>query len=357
MNIMNYILTVLIISMSVFVRSRPLNQDDITVSENDVEAHSILPEILSGVPEPEYLTNPEEPQYNTVYDTSIYNSIDTGVRKKYTHYQPAMSVHQPWSNRARSGHGYHYQPRPAPPHSLYPQQLPVPGHGGYPQPLPAVVRGQRHRQVHQGHGGYDVSHQNQHFQDFKIKKNVNSTDKLDKESVPSVNTDLVKYDYSAPYEHNNYHHKLDYDHSHYDHHMQDVYGKNYDHGHYDHHRQDVNGKNNDHGHYDHHIQDVYGKNYDHGHYDHHIQDVYERDYDHGHHDHHLQDMYGKTNNTEPIESQNWSFGSFLSSVWPFNYHGHGHGQNHRGLGGPGALPEIGLDAVQEVSKDHLLFTP
>jgi len=340
MNIMNYILTVLIISMSVFVRSRPLNQDDITVSENDVEAHSILPEILSGVPE--YLTNPKEPQYNTAYDTSIYNSIDTGVGNKYTHYQPAMSVHQPWSNRARSGHGYHYQPRPAPPHSLYPQLLPVPGHGGYPQPLPAVVRGQQHRQVHHGHGHgvYDVSNQIQHFQDFKIKKNVNSTDKLDKESVPSVNTDLVKYDYSAPYEHNNYHHKLDYDHGHYDHHIQDMYGKNYDHGHYDHH-----------------IQDVYGKNYDHGHYDHHIQDVYERDYDHGHHDHHLQDMYGKTNNTEPIESQNWSFGSFLSSVWPFNYHGHGHGQNHRGLGGPGALPEIGLDAVQEVSKDHLLFTP
>jgi len=77
------------------------------------------------------------------------------------------------------------------------------------------------------------------------------------------------------------------------------------------------------------------------------------------HDHPTDTMYMDNNSSLPLHQypgyasthHNWSVGSWLSSLWPFNHHG----QQHGGLAG--TLPEVGQDAAQQVPREHLVFTP
>ena len=81
---------------------------------------------------------------------------------------------------------------------------------------------------------------------------------------------------------------------------------------------------------------------------------------HNHEQHQLTgDMYMDNNSSLPLHQypgyasthHNWSVGSWLSSLWPYNHHG----QQHGGLAG--TLPEVGQDAAQQVPREHLVFTP
>jgi len=77
---------------------------------------------------------------------------------------------------------------------------------------------------------------------------------------------------------------------------------------------------------------------------------------HEHHNHQTHSMITNDNTSLPLlqypafasSRQDWSVGSWISSLWPFNQHGEVE-QN--------SLPEVGQDAASEVSKDHLVITP
>merc|ERR1711892_1140057 len=96
----------LLLLMAVSVLSMPVNQ----LTDNEEEP-SMLPEILSGVPE-HFNSQNEEPRgvseyfNNPVGEKLEYNFVDGGQEHMGSHYQPKQS----WPSMLGSGYGAFYRP-------------------------------------------------------------------------------------------------------------------------------------------------------------------------------------------------------------------------------------------------------